>query len=98
MIPEHCIEKFQERFKSYPSIIEVGSRQIRLDISKIFSKSLLIWSYDYIESSKLTNREKFIEYDSTGIMIYINDSKDIFILTTSDKKNVAEFLIHTLTK
>jgi len=39
-----------------------------------------------------------VEYDSNGILIYIKKAEDIFILTTTDRLNVAEFTLHNLIK
>jgi hypothetical protein len=43
-------------------------------------------------------KEKFVLYDSTGIMIFINEELTLFILTTIDRYGVAEYSIETLKK
>ena len=99
MIPEHCIKKFEERFKTYPSIIEVSKDLSKTDITKFFSKSQLFWfKYNINDEGKKVDRESFFEYDPSGIMIYIKKLDEIFILTTIDRAGVAEYMINTLKK
>ena len=99
MIPEHCIKKFEERFKTYPSIIEVSKDLSKTDVTKFFSKSQLFWfKYNINDEGKKVDRESFFEYDPSGIMIYINKLDEIFILTTIDRTGVAEYMINTLKK
>lgn len=97
MIPEHCIKKFEERFKSYPSIIEISEDLPKKDLTKFFSKSELFWfKYTMNGVGERVSNESFFEYDSSGIMVYINDTHKIFILTTIDRKGVAEYMINGL--
>jgi len=97
MIPKHCIKIFKSKFGYHPSIIAVDSEYIKIDINKFFSKSLVIWTYHAINDlGEKIDLEKFMEYDSHGIMIYINRDGNIFILTTQERMNVAEFMISNL--
>jgi hypothetical protein len=99
MIPEHCIKKFEERFNTYPSIIEISKDLSKTDVKKFFSKSQLFWfKYNISDEGKKVDRESFFEYDPSGIMIYINKLDEIFILTTIDRAGVAEYMINTLKK
>lgn len=99
MIPEHCIEIFKKRHTFYPYFISVNSDYIKADLNKFFSKSIRIWENIRINANGDKNIiERFLEYDQSGIMVYIKEGKDIFILTTGDRLNVAEFMISNLKK
>jgi len=100
MIPKHCIKNFKTKFNTYPSFIRVNRDYIKTDIEKFFSKSHIVWSDEIISSpdGQKGYIERFIEYDSTGIMVYIKYDEDIFILTTTDRKGVAYYMISNLTK
>lgn len=99
MIPKHCIKNFKKKFNTYPSFISVEGGYIKTDLDKFFSKSLVVWSNDIVNSEGQKNTlERFIEYDSTGIMVYIKEDGNIFILTTQSRKNVAEFMVNNLKK
>lgn len=99
MIPEHCIEIFKKRHTYYPNFISVNPEYVKKDLDKLFSKSLQVWVNLRINAEgKKTFVERFLEYDSSGIMVYIKEGKDIFILTTGDRMNVAEFMISSLKK
>lgn len=81
----------------YPSFIHVNKDFIKTDLNKFFSKSLVVWVNESIdENGKLEVLEKFLEYDYTGIMVYIKNDNSIFILTTPDRKNVADFMVSNL--
>lgn len=97
MIPEHCIEIFRKRFNYYPTIISVNSEYIKADLNNFFKKSIENWAHERIDSEgKKTVLERFLDYDSLGIMVYIKERGDIFILTTGDRKGVAEYMISNL--
>lgn len=99
MIPEHCIKKFEERFKIYPSIISVSSNLLTDDLDKFLIKQQLLWFNDFFDSNgQRICKEKLVEHDPTGILIYINEGIYIVILTTVDRKSAAEFLIKNLKK
>lgn len=88
---------FIDKFKSYPSVIELNLSKTRESINKFLSKSELVWINEFIgDDNKKHTKEKFVIYDSTGIMIYINEELTLFILTTIDRYEVAEFSIQTL--
>lgn len=67
-------------------------------IDKFVSKSHLIFTIKTFEDGKIKELEKLVEYDPSGIFIYIEDGINIFILTTTDRLNVAEFTLHNLIK
>ena len=96
-IPKHCIDIFIDKFKSYPSVIELNPNKTKESINKFLGKSELVWINEFItDDGKKNTIEKFVIYDSTGIMIYINEELTLFILTTIDIYEVAEFSIQTL--
>jgi uncharacterized membrane-anchored protein YjiN (DUF445 family) len=96
-IPKHCIDIFIDKFKSYPSVIELNPNKTKDSINKFLSKSELVWVNELIsDEGKKHTLEKFVVYDSTGIMIYINEELTLFILTTIDRYEVADFSIQTL--
>ncbi len=98
-IPKHCIDIFIEKFGSYPSIIEFNPNKTKESIKKFLGKSELIWVNQFITGeSKKETLEEFVLYDSTGIMIYINEELTLFILTTIDRYGVADYSIETLKK
>lgn len=99
MIPEHCIEIFKKKFSFYPTFISVNPEYIKVDLDTFFTNSTVIWTNERINADGKRNIiEKFIEYDSTGIMIYIKEGKGIFILTRGDRKSVADYMITKLKK
>lgn len=99
MIPKHCIKEFKRRFTFYPTFISIHSESIKVDIDKFLSKSTTIWSNERINAEgEKKVIERFLEYDSSGIMVYIKDGQGIFILTTTDRKSVADFIISNLIK
>lgn len=99
MIPKHCIKEFKRRFSYYPTLISIHPEVIKVDINKFLSKSLTIWTNERIDGyGEKQIIERFLEYDSSGIMVYIKEDKDIFILTTTDRKSVADFIISNLKK
>lgn len=96
-IPPHCIEIFKERFKTFPSLINIILDKPEEVINNFFKKSHLVWFNTQInDDGKKIEKEKFFEYDSSGIMVYIKGGNQIFILTTIDRLNVAEFTILNL--
>ena len=93
-IPQHCIDTFKERFKSYPSIIQLYPTLSDEDTDKLLSKSLLLW-FDYFvnnEHETLYN-DRLYEYDSAGILILRKSQTKIFILTKVDKQNVVDYIL-----
>jgi hypothetical protein len=93
-IPQNCIDTFKERFRSYPSIIEVYPSMSKEDADKLFNKSLLLWFDSYLtnEHESLYNYRLY-EYDVTGILILRKSDTKIFILTKVDKQNVVDYLL-----
>ena len=60
---------------------------------------MTIWTNERVNAEgQRTVLERFLEYDSSGIMVYIKEGQGIFILTTSDRKNVADYMINNLKK
>jgi hypothetical protein len=93
------LELFKERFKQVPSILSIRMNNVSQDvIDKFVSKSHLIFTEKIVEYGKIKELNKLVEYDSNGIFIYINEFKNIFILTTVARLNVAEFTLHNLIK
>lgn len=99
-IPQHCIEKFINRFNQYPS-------QINLELTnddkteKFFKKSPLIWFNSNVIEQKILYIEKLIEFDATGIYVYINYDNNKYVvtfLTTIDRENVTNYTIKQLIK
>lgn len=92
-------EIFKERFKQVPSILGIYMDNVTKDIiDKFVSKSHLIFTRKIFDNGKLKEFQKLVEYDPSGILIYIEDEVNIFILTTTDRLNVAEFTLHNLIK
>ena len=99
MVPQHCIDKFQEQYKRYPSFIsfEIDEEET---IKKFLSKSQELWVTSIVEDKKIKKIERLVEYDSTGIFIYVNlsDKITVTLLTTLDRYGVAEFSVNKLIK
>ena len=100
-IPKNCIKNFKKRFKIYPSVIRVGLTH-NFDREKIdifFQKYKILWRYEYVDNSTGDiSIDKLIDYDSTGIFIYINRSYHIFILTTELNMDVVRLTLSILNK
>ena len=96
-VPEFIIEMFFNRFKKKPSVIEILKPYNESFIEKMFNKKEEIWFYKKVDVDKnITEEERLIEYDATGILIFINSKNNLFILTTPDRKGVAEFTLQNL--
>lgn len=94
---EKVYNYFKDRFKQIPSVFE--HKTIKKDvISKFISKSHLIFVNKMVIDGAIIETEKLLEYDSNGILIYVKNNIDIYILTTSDRLGVAEFALHNLIK
>ena len=93
-IPQHCIDLFKERFKSYPSVIEVQPTMDEDNTDKLFGKTHLLW-FDYFvnDEHKIVYKDRLYEYDSSGILILRKSHTKIFILTKVDKQNVVDFIL-----
>jgi hypothetical protein len=90
---------FKERYKQVPSTLYIKNEKISKEtLEKFLSKSYLIFVNKQVEEGKIVETERLVEYDSNGILIYIKKAEDIFILTTTDRLNVAEFTLHNLIK
>ena len=90
---------FKERYKQVPSTLYIKNEKIsKENLEKFLSKSYLIFVNKQVEEGKIVETERLVEYDSNGILIYIKKAEDIFILTTTDRLNVAEFTLHNLIK
>jgi hypothetical protein len=100
-IPQHCIDRFKGKFGQQPSVIEIEYNNIEV-FDKFTSKSYTIWHRSVFRDKGVEFLEKYIEYDATGIYFYtekIGENKlKLFILTTTDRQNVAEFIINNLIK
>jgi hypothetical protein len=97
-IRKHCVKLFKERYGSYPSIVNTYNSLSGEVINKLIDKSHLLWYNDYVDlEGEINNVEKLVEYDSTGIFIYIKNGNVLF-LTTINKKNIVDFTLHNLIK
>lgn len=93
------VEIFEKRYLKIPSILHIRNEKISKDsLEKFLNKSHLIFVNKNVVDGKIIESEKLVEYDSTGIFIYIESGLDIFILSTSDRLGVAEFTLHNLIK
>lgn len=99
-IPRHCIETFIRRYNSYPSICLVEPPYNPEDfIQKSINKYHKLWDVKTVgEKGDITYVDVLLEFDSTGILLYIKDNSRIFILSGIDKANVVDFTIHNLKK
>ncbi len=92
-------EIFKERYKQIPSTLHIKNDKIsKENLDKFLGRSHLIFINKKVEDGKIVETERLVEYDSNGILIYIKKAEDIFILTTTDRLNVAEFTLHNLIK
>lgn len=91
---------FNDRFKKEPSVLHFKNQNIKKEsLETFFKKSHLIYvNKSVIRDDKIIEDELLVEYDSNGILIYIKSWFDIFIFTTTDRLNVAEFTLHNLIK
>ena len=90
---------FKERYKVEPSVLYFKNEKIDKEkIEKFLSKSHMIYVNKEVIDHKIVEMERLVEYDSSGILLYIKEGVDIFILTTADRLNVAEFTLHNLIK
>jgi hypothetical protein len=68
-------------------------------VNKFFSKSRVVWRHEvYKENNEVRTYYKLLEYDPAGVMVYIYDEVNIFILTTEDRMDVAKLTISRLKK
>ena len=93
-IPQNCIDTFKERFKSYPSIIQLYPTLSNEDTDKLLNKSLLLWSNQFVNNEHdIVYKDRLYEYDATGILILRKSETKIFILTRVDKQNVVDYIL-----
>jgi hypothetical protein len=101
MLPNHCIEKFKKSFNQEPSFISIEVDNSD-KIEGMTKKSTILWFSSQLSiEDKFVFNEKLVEYDSTGIYIYMNNlgtKTQLVFLVTVDRKNVAEFTIKQLIK
>lgn len=97
-------EMFKEKWKSNPSIYELNKLS-EDEISKLTSKSHVLWFYNKSDGEINYKLHRIYEYDSGGILIYsrlvLDDNKkfyDIFILFLENKTNIVEYVVKTLNK
>jgi hypothetical protein len=92
-------EIFKEKYKKIPSTLYIKNEKIsKENLEKFLSKSYLIFVNKQVVDGSIVETERLVEYDPSGILIYIKKAEDIFILTTTDRLNVAEFTLHNLIK
>jgi len=94
---EKIYDYFNERFKLIPSIFQIKITKKEI-VEKFVSKSHLIFVHRNVIDGQIIETERLVEYDSNGILIYIKNGSDIFILTNPNRLNVAEFALHNLIK
>ena len=98
-IDERIIRIFKERYKVEPSILYFENEKIDKEkIEKFLNKSYLIYVNKEVIDHKIVEVDRLVEYDPSGILIYIKGGINIFIFTTVDRLNVAEFTLHNLIK
>lgn len=96
---ERIYKIFKEKYKLEPSVLFFKNEKIEKEkIEKFLSKSYMIYVNKEVIDHKIVEMERLVEYDSSGILLYIKEGVDIFILTTADRLNVAEFTLHNLIK
>lgn len=99
-IPKNCIKTFKSRYTTYPSILErIGGLSGSDKIEQFFSKYTILWRREMTDTLDITKiTDKLIDYDSSGIMVYIKNSTHIFILTTESRMDVAKLTLSRLKK
>ena len=103
-IPKHCIKKFKELYTSYPSILCLFGNIESDVVNKFFYKSRIVWREEHTDSEGYTKTtRKLIDYDSSGVMVFINDALTIddvtiYLLTTEARMDVAKLTISRLNK
>lgn len=96
-IPNHCIESFVKRFNVYPSIIELTIPLRDVKNSGFLKKSETLWFSGKVnEKNEILAEKELIEYDSTGILFYMEGENKLFILTTIGRQDVSKFTVHKL--
>ena len=100
LIPKNCIKTFKSRYMTYPSILEkISTIESSDNIEKYFSKYMILWRKEFTNDDDTTRvTDKLIDYDSTGIMVYIKEERHIFILTTESRMDVAKLTLSRLKK
>jgi hypothetical protein len=99
IIESKIIDLFKERFKKIPSTLHIKREKLSDEnLDKLFKKNNLIFVNKDVIDNKIVEIDRLVEYDPMGILIYINQGLDIFILTSVDRLNVAEFTLHNLIK
>jgi hypothetical protein len=92
-------EIFEKKYKVIPSTLYIKNEKIsKENLDKFLSRSYLLFVNKEVVDGKIVELEKLMEYDPSGILIYIKNPEDIFILTTTDRLSVAEFTLHNLIK
>ena len=100
-IPQHCIEKFKAKFNCYPSTTQIEITDL-VKFEKFVEKSYLLWYNSKIEDKKINYTERLIEYDPTGIYIYMikeeENKNSMIFMSSNEKRNNLEFVIKQLIK
>jgi hypothetical protein len=101
LIPEHCIDIFKTEFTTFPSVLEIlpveDEKVVKID--EFFAKSHILWREEiYGNANQINKSNRLIEYDPTGIFIYIHEKNHIFILTTENRMDVSKFTLNKLIK
>lgn len=96
MIPKHCIEFFVDKFSQYPSFVSLETSTNEEVLKKLTPKTKTIWVNKAITDDKKIIKEQFLEYDSSGIMIYIKDDINLTFVCQADKIQNVELLLSQL--
>lgn len=97
-IPKNCIKSFKKRYEVYPSILDFFCTNYEEKIKSYFSKSLTLWRKETHTDDGSVYVDTLLDYDPTGIMVYIKNNKHIFILTTENRMDVAKLTLTRLKK
>jgi hypothetical protein len=90
---------FKEKYKLIPSTLYLKNEKIpKENLDNFLNKFYLVYTKKEVIDNKIVEIERLVEYDPNGILIYVKNSVDIFIYTTSDRLNVAEFALYNLIK
>jgi hypothetical protein len=98
-ITKNCLKKFKQRHVTYPSIIEIRTTNCNEKIETFFIKYKILWRSEVVNSDfNQITIDKLIDYDPTGIMVYIKGGNHIFILTTETNMDVSKLTLSRLKK
>lgn len=101
-LPQHIIDLFREfNGDVYPCIsyLKIKDKTI---LTKLLNNSTTLWYMVDENNSKQKMVEEYLVYDPTGINIYHklgeNNEYELFILSKIDKRDIVDFVLHTIKK